>query len=154
MWDTGRGWPVLRRPADGSRRIRTWLRSAALVVLVVICAARARPTRSSAASRRSPGYFGYVTFVGAAIGNGTALYCTGALVAPSVVLTAAHCAVRLTDKALPSWVFTVGTGRVDLRDSRSGQVLGVSSVVLYPGWNEITRRGDIALLQLSQPRRP
>ena len=67
------------------------------------------------------------------------------------MLTAAHCAVRLTDKALPSWVFTVGTGRIDLRDSASGQVLGVSSVVLYPGWNDFTRRGDIALLQLSQP---
>ena len=141
--------PAIGRLPSASR---TWLRCAALVVLVVVCAARAEPADAIIGGQpAAPGYFGYVTFVGASIGDGTALYCTGALVAPSVVLTAAHCAVRLTDEALPAWAFTVGTGRVDLTDTATGQVLGVSSVALYPGWNEFTRRGDVALLQLAQP---
>ena len=143
-------------PAPSSGRLptatRTWLRCAALLVVVAVCAARAQPADAIIGGQpAAPGYFGYVTFVGAAIGDGTALYCTGALVAPSVVLTAAHCAVRLTDDALPAWAFTVGTGRVDLADTATGQVLGVNSVALYPGWNEMTRQGDVALLQLSQP---
>ena len=141
--------PAIGRLPSASR---TWLRCAALVVLVVVCATRAEPADAIIGGQpAAPGYFGYVTFVGASIGGGTALYCTGALVAPSVVLTAAHCAVRLTDEALPAWAFTVGTGRVDLTDTATGQVVGVSSVALYPGWNEITRRGDVALLQLAQP---
>jgi hypothetical protein len=94
----------------------------------------------------TPGYFGYVTFVGAAVGDGTAYYCTGALVAPSVVLTAAHCAVQL-----PPSSFSVGTGRLNLYDSSAGQVLGVSDVAVSPTWDPASYRGDVALLQLSQP---
>ncbi|MDX6536782.1 MAG: hypothetical protein QOD37_1123 [Gaiellales bacterium] len=94
----------------------------------------------------TPGYFGYVTFVGAAVGDGTAYYCTGALVAPSVVLTAAHCAVLL-----PASSFSVGTGRLNLYDSSTGQVLGVSSVAISPTWDRASYLGDVALLQLSQP---
>ncbi len=94
----------------------------------------------------TPGYFGYVTFVGAAVGDGTAYYCTGALVAPSVVLTAAHCGVLL-----PPSSFSVGTGRLNLYDSSTGQVLGVSSVAISPTWDPASYHGDVALLQLSQP---
>jgi hypothetical protein len=134
------------------RPFRACLRTAALVAVVLLCAVRAQPADAIIGGQpAAPGYLGYVTFVGALIGDGTALYCTGALVAPSVVLTAAHCAVLLTNTTLPSWAFTVGTGRVDLSDTTTGQVLGVSNVVMYPTWNEITRRGDVALLQLAQP---
>ena len=73
-----------------------------------------------------------------------ALYCTGALVAPSVVLTVAHC-------ALPASSYVIATGLTDLGDTSGGQVLGVSSVVISPNWNPNTHRGDMALLQLSQP---
>ena len=92
-----------------------------------------------------------MTFVGAAVGDGTAVYCTGALVAPSVVLTAAHCANLLAGPAFAPSAFTVGTGRLDLHDTSTGQVLRVSGVAISPTWNPITRRGDVALLQLAQP---
>jgi trypsin len=93
----------------------------------------------------APGFFGYVSFVGAVTGD-AAYYCTGALVTPSVVLTAAHCAANL-----PATAFTVGTGRLNLYDESTGQVVGVTSVAVSPTWNPSTVRGDVALLQLAQP---
>ena len=93
-----------------------------------------------------PGTFGYVAFVGLDAGAGTAYYCTGALVAPSVVLTAAHCASLVTAPQ-----FAIGTGRLDISDTSTGQVLGVSSVQIAPTWSKGTNIGDVALLQLSQP---
>jgi trypsin len=129
------------------------MRCAVLATLVLlIIGGSARPADAIVGGDVAPpGSFGYVTFVGAAIGNGTALYCTGALVAPSVVLTAAHCAIQLHVEALPPNAFTVGTGRLDIDDTSTGQVLGVSQVVLHPSWDASTYHGDVALLQLSQP---
>ncbi|MDX6562178.1 MAG: hypothetical protein QOD65_1992 [Gaiellales bacterium] len=126
---------------------RTGVRAAVLVVAVLACGATARPAGAVIGGQpAASGYFGYVTFVGVPLGNGMALYCTGALVAPSVVLTVAHCALPVTS-------YVVATGLTDLTDTSGGQVLGVSSVVISPDWNPDTRRGDMALLQLAQPSR-
>ena len=116
-----------------------------LVLALLACGATARPAGAVIGGQPAgPGHFGYVTFVGVPVGNGMALYCTGALVAPSVVLTVAHC-------ALPASSYVIATGLTDLGDTSAGQVLGVSSVVISPNWNPNTHRGDMALLQLSQP---
>ena len=121
------------------------IRAAVLVLALLACGATARPAGAVIGGQpAAPGYFGYVTFVGVPVGNGMALYCTGALVAPSVVLTVAHC-------ALPVSSYVIATGLTDLGDTSGGQVLGVSSVVISPNWNPNTHRGDMALLQLSQP---
>jgi hypothetical protein len=86
-----------------------------------------------------------MALVGVEVGGGVSLYCTAALVAPSVVLTAAHCA------SMPPSSYVAVTGRLELNDASAGQVLGVSRVVISPTWNPNTYRGDIALLQLAQP---
>jgi hypothetical protein len=126
--------------------------SAVLVIAVLACGATAPPADAIIGGQPAePGYFGYIAFVGAAIGDGTAVYCTGALVAPSVVMTAAHCASLISGSAFSATAFTIGTGRLDLRDTSTGQVLGVSRVAVSPTWNPETRQGDVALLQLTQP---
>jgi hypothetical protein len=134
-------------------RPRARLRPVVLAALVLaICGGSAQPADAIVGGQVAPpGTFGYVTFVGLSVGDGTAYYCTGALVAPSVVLTAAHCAVLLTTPQFPVSAFTVGTGRLDLADTTTGQVLGVSGVVISPTWSPTTNVGDLALLQLAQP---
>lgn len=74
----------------------------------------------------------------AAIGDAKAsYYCGGTLIAPGVILTAAHC---LTER------------RVALSDLRvlvgSGNAAGVTAVVLHPKFDEQTLRYDAALLIL------
>jgi hypothetical protein len=130
-------------------RLRARLRSVVLAVLVLgVCGASAQRADAIIGGQVAPpGTFGYVVFVGLPVGDGTAYYCTGALVTPSVVLTAAHCAILLSN---PS-AFVVGTGRLDLSDTSSGQVLGVNSVAIAPTWSPTSNVGDVALLQLSQP---
>ena len=134
-------------------RPRARLRSVVLAVLALIVSgwSAQRADAIIGGQAAPPGTFGYVAFVGLSVGDGTAYYCTGALVAPSVVLTAAHCAVLLTTPQFPVSAFTVGTGRLDLNDTTTGQVLGVNSVVIAPTWSPQTNVGDVALLQLSQP---
>jgi Trypsin len=127
---------------------RARLRLAVLAaILVTFCGGSVQPADAIIGGQAAtPGYFGYVAFV-AAVGDGTAYYCTGALVTPSVVLTAAHCAILLST---PS-AFTVGTGRLNLYDSSTGQVVGVSAVAIAPTWSPTTSHGDVGLLQLAQP---
>ena len=124
---------------------RAFIRAVLLAIAVLVCSIHARPADAIIGGQpAAPGYFGYVVFLGVPVGDGAALYCTGALVAPSVVLTVAHC-------TLPASSYVIATGVTDLKDTSGGQVLGVSRVVTSPNWNPYTHRGDIALLQLAQP---
>jgi secreted trypsin-like serine protease len=84
--------------------------------------------------------------------------CTGSVVAPNVVLTAAHCVADLDTMTLwPTSDYTVTTGTVDL-SANAGQISGVSEVVADPSFVKYTSGSgsessdyDAALLQLSSP---
>ena len=84
-------------------------------------------------------------------------FCTAALVAPDLVLTAAHC------------LFATGTGRqMDLggikflagwRDGRASAYRGIRQVAIHPGYDPMAREprevvpSDVALLRLDAPIR-
>lgn len=77
--------------------------------------------------------------------------CTGTVVAPRLVLTAAHCAENTETAAIASPSgFEVGTGDVDWA-ATGEQVSSVSRVIVYGGFNRATLTGDAALLELSTP---
>lgn len=125
----------------------------ALAAAAALALALARPGAAIVGGRPAPvGAWPADAFVQASLPDGTAQLCSGALVAPSVVLTAGHCVVDdSTNAILPPSAFLVATGRLDVTDPSSGQVLAVSGVTLFPGFTLGLLRGDVALLQLQAP---
>src|SRR5579871_2205345 len=78
--------------------------------------------------------------------------CSGTVVAPNVVLTAAHCVLDATTGAIdPAANFAVVTGSLDWTDEAARQTSAVSQVLLYPGFQAATLYGDAALLVLASP---
>lgn len=84
-------------------------------------------------------------------GEGESFQCTGTVVSPNVVLTAAHCVEdpRTGNRYTAAGYFVV-TGTVDWTLTPR-QVLGVSTTVVYPSFNRLYASGDAALLVLSTP---
>jgi trypsin len=110
------------------------------MLLTVACAlvALACPAAASAivgGSAARPGSYPFVVTVG----DTAAFYCGGTLIAPDVVLTAAHC---LTDRR---------TALAQLRVTDATRTLGVAALVLHPKFDEASMHYDAALLILSQP---
>jgi secreted trypsin-like serine protease len=78
--------------------------------------------------------------------------CSGTVVAPSLVLTAGHCAENIqTGVVNPHGGYYVVTSQVDLAATRPDQVSRVIGVIPYPGYERRFDPGDAALLVLSKP---
>jgi hypothetical protein len=113
-----------------------------------------RPPRAHAAvingTQATAGTWPWLAFV-ANIQASTA--CSGTVIAPMVVLTAAHCAEDMsTGTVYPAAAFRVVTGSLDwTATAAAGQVLGVSSVEIDPGFAPSTLDDDAALLILDTP---
>lgn len=77
--------------------------------------------------------------------------CTGTVIAPRLVLTAAHCAEDIqTGVVEPPSGYRIVMGAVNWSSS-SRTVAAVSRVIVYPGFNREAMTGDVALLELSSP---
>jgi trypsin len=73
------------------------------------------------------------------------MHCGGSVIGPTKVLTAGHCVAGFN---LAN--FQVITGRRNLRDQVTGQVIGVSSGRVHPDFEQ-TGLHDVAVLNLTQP---
>ncbi|MCW2955015.1 MAG: peptidase and chymotrypsin/Hap [Conexibacter sp.] len=83
--------------------------------------------------------------------DGSGFACTGTVVAPSLVLTAGHCAVDDAGATVPAGDYAVLTGALNLDDISGGQVLAVSRVIPAPTFDRTTLHDDAALLVLASP---
>ncbi len=84
-------------------------------------------------------------------GSVDAYECTGSVVAPRLVLTAAHCVLSEAGHIQSPGNFHVVTGISDLKLLTSANVSQVAEVLVSPGFSVSTLRPDAALLVLQAP---
>jgi trypsin len=94
----------------------------------------------------------WAAFILAADAKGEGFSCTGTVIAPTLILTAAHCIQDIvTGKKTPVGQYVVVTGSSDVRDPALRQVSRVSRSIAYPNFNRFKVHGDAGLLVLATP---
>lgn len=80
-------------------------------------------------------------------------FCGGVAVAPTTVLTAAHCLDEDVLGGPPERVrdLKVISGRTDLLSDRGGQEVAVSRTWVNPAYDGVSNAGDFAVLTLAEP---
>jgi elastase-1 len=78
--------------------------------------------------------------------------CTGTVVAPRVVLTAAHCAEDIEKGTFTAaGNYAIATGTTTPSKSQRENVFGVTATHVFPGFDPGALRGDAAILILDRP---
>ncbi|HEV2891718.1 MAG TPA: serine protease [Frankiaceae bacterium] len=103
-------------------------------------------TPASAVVNGSAAPEGAYPFMAAIVDSTDFQYCGGSVIAPSYILTAAHCVEGLNPTTTPTYVIT---GRTNLGNTSQGQRIRVAAVTIHSGWNG--NGYDAAVLRLASP---
>jgi secreted trypsin-like serine protease len=142
-----------------SSRPRSAAIVAALCALLVL-ALSAAPARAAEIAHTSIVHgdaaaieeFPSLAFIVAQHSKNEGFACTGTVIAPRLVLTAAHCVQNLDVGGFtPPSEYKVATGRASPKEDATGNVLEVSATHVFPGFDPGNTHGDAALLILSTP---
>jgi secreted trypsin-like serine protease len=130
------------------------LAGAALVALALPAAAPAEPTAQASIVGGRAGSiaeFPSLAYIEARDGN-LGFACTGTVVAPRVVLTAAHCVESLDRGGLtPAGRYAVATGVTSPEEAQAENIFRVAEAHVFPGFDPGTLHGDAAILILARP---
>jgi trypsin len=95
--------------------------------------------------------FPYLSFIEAREGK-HGFACTGTVVAPRVVLTAAHCVESLDHGGLtPATKYVLATGVTSPEEAKAENVFHVAEAHVFPGFDPGTLHGDAGILILDHP---
>jgi secreted trypsin-like serine protease len=96
--------------------------------------------------------FPSLAYVSARTGRESGFACTGTVIAPKVILTAAHCVEDLDAGGFtPATAYAVATGLSNPHRAGPGDVLRVAGTHVFPAFDPGTVHGDAAILVLAAP---
>jgi secreted trypsin-like serine protease len=128
----------------------------ALIALATILSAGAHASTTAQASivggrAGSISEFPSLAFIEAREGK-HGFACTGTVVAPRVVLTAAHCVENLDRGGLtPAGQYALATGVTSPEEAKAENIFRVAEAHVFPGFDPGTLHGDAGILILDRP---
>jgi secreted trypsin-like serine protease len=125
-----------------------------LAALALPAAAAAEPTAQASIVGGRAGSiaeFPFLSFIEAREGK-HGFACTGSVVAPRVVLTAAHCVEDLDRGGLtPAKQYALATGVTSPGEAQAENIFHVTEAHVFPGFDPGTIHGDAGILILDRP---
>jgi secreted trypsin-like serine protease len=145
-------WGDLRGKYLGSAALACAIALAVLAPATAPAAASGAKASIIGGKTASIADFPSLAFVVAADGRGGAFTCTGTVISPRVILTAAHCVEDLEGGGfIPPSQFTVVTGFANPYQTTPAQRSKVTSTHVSPEYDPGTGRGDAGILVLAAP---
>jgi trypsin len=143
------GWSDLR-----GRALTLALACAALAALALPALAAAEPAAQASIVGGRAGSiaeFPFLSFIEAQEGK-HGFACTGTVVAPRVVLTAAHCVESLDHGGLtPANQYALATGVTSPEEAQAENIFHITEAHVFPGFDPGTLHGDAGILILDRP---
>ncbi|HEU4706096.1 MAG TPA: serine protease [Solirubrobacterales bacterium] len=127
----------------------------ALAILLVPAAASAAPGATASIIGGKPGTideFPSLVYVQAIESKKHGFSCTGTVVAPRIVLTAAHCVEDVEKGTItPTRDYAVSTGVADPTKAGPENIFHIVATHVFPGFDPGVLHGDAAILVLDRP---